>query len=106
MSADAHAAQNTQAVLLLQPLADSYNKGNLMLCESINTSDTSLLAVIGMPGPVELLVVAGIILLLFGKRLPEVMGSLGRSIVEFKKGASEDSEQDNEDASQSKVTES
>ena len=30
-----------------------------------------------------------IILLLFGKRLPDLMGSLGRSIVEFKKGARE-----------------
>lgn len=43
---------------------------------------------IGMPGPFEMLVVAAIILLLFGKRLPSVMGSLGRSITEFKKGVS------------------
>ena len=42
----------------------------------------------GMPGPLELLIIAMIILLLFGKRLPSVMGSLGRSIVEFKKGVS------------------
>ena len=34
----------------------------------------------------ELLIVAGIMLLLFGKRLPGVMHSLGKSIVEFKKG--------------------
>ena len=39
-----------------------------------------------MPGPVELLIVAGIILLLFGNRLPSVMRSMGRGIVEFKKG--------------------
>jgi len=37
-------------------------------------------------GPLELLIVAGIMLLLFGKRLPGVMRSLGKSIVEFKKG--------------------
>lgn len=47
-----------------------------------------LFAWIGMPGPWELIVVALIVLLLFGKRLPSVMGSLGRSVVEFKKGIS------------------
>jgi sec-independent protein translocase protein TatA len=41
---------------------------------------------LGMPGPVELLIVALIILLLFGNRLPGVMRSMGRGIVEFKKG--------------------
>lgn len=40
----------------------------------------------GMSGHWELLIIAGIILLLFGKRLPGVMRSLGTSIVEFKKG--------------------
>jgi sec-independent protein translocase protein TatA len=40
----------------------------------------------GMPGTWELVVVAGIALLLFGKRLPEVARSLGKGIVEFKKG--------------------
>ena len=34
----------------------------------------------------ELLIVGGIAVLLFGKRLPEVGRSLGKSIVEFKKG--------------------
>ncbi len=41
---------------------------------------------IGMPGPFELAIIAFVVLLLFGKRLPGVMGSLGKSIVEFKKG--------------------
>ncbi len=41
---------------------------------------------IGMPGPIELAIIAFVVLLLFGKRLPSVMGSLGKSIVEFKKG--------------------
>lgn len=40
----------------------------------------------GMPGPVELIVLALIVLLLFGKRLPSTMRSLGQSIVEFKRG--------------------
>jgi sec-independent protein translocase protein TatA len=35
----------------------------------------------------EILIVAGIVLLLFGNRLPGVMRSMGRGIVEFKKGA-------------------
>jgi sec-independent protein translocase protein TatA len=38
------------------------------------------------PGPMELLIVGVIALLLFGKRLPEVARSLGKGIVEFKKG--------------------
>ncbi len=37
-------------------------------------------------GPVELLVVGLVILLLFGNRLPTLMRSLGRGVVEFKKG--------------------
>jgi sec-independent protein translocase protein TatA len=37
-------------------------------------------------GPMELAIVGVIAVLLFGKRLPEVGRSLGKSIVEFKKG--------------------
>ena len=37
--------------------------------------------------PLQLLIVFAIVLLLFGNRLPDVMRSLGRSMVEFKKGA-------------------
>ncbi|MFH1267533.1 MAG: twin-arginine translocase TatA/TatE family subunit [Planctomycetota bacterium] len=38
------------------------------------------------PGPTEMVIVMAIALLLFGNRLPSVMRSLGRGIVEFKKG--------------------
>jgi sec-independent protein translocase protein TatA len=44
-----------------------------------------MLAMFGL-GPMELLIVAGIVLLLFGSRLPKVMRSLGEGIVEFKRG--------------------
>ncbi|QDT79085.1 twin arginine translocase protein A [Gimesia maris] len=43
----------------------------------------------GFPGWIEITIILVIILLLFGKRLPGVMNSLGRSIVEFKKGSQE-----------------
>jgi sec-independent protein translocase protein TatA len=46
----------------------------------------SSLAFITMPGGWEWLVIALFGLLIFGKRLPEVGKSLGRSIIEFKKG--------------------
>ncbi len=38
------------------------------------------------PGPMEMMIILGIAVLLFGKRLPEVGRSLGKGIVEFKKG--------------------
>jgi sec-independent protein translocase protein TatA len=40
----------------------------------------------GNLNPMELMVVFGIAVLLFGKRLPEVGRTLGKGIVEFKKG--------------------
>lgn len=45
-----------------------------------------LIAFLGLPGGSEWIVIALFGLLLFGKRLPEVGKSLGKSIVEFKKG--------------------
>ncbi len=41
---------------------------------------------IGMPGAPELIVIGVVALIIFGKRLPDVARSMGRSIVEFKKG--------------------
>ena len=40
----------------------------------------------GMPGGVEWIIILIVALLIFGRRLPEVMKSMGKGIVEFKKG--------------------
>ena len=40
----------------------------------------------GMPGPVELVVIGMIGLLLFGKRLPSIARSMGKSFNSFKAG--------------------
>ena len=40
----------------------------------------------GFMGGYEIVIIAGIALLLFGHRLPSVMRSLGRGVVEFKRG--------------------
>ena len=45
-----------------------------------------MLGMFGFPGHFELLIIAFIILLLFGNRLPSLMRSLGRGVVEFKAG--------------------
>jgi sec-independent protein translocase protein TatA len=49
-------------------------------------SPTAILAILGMPGGAEWIVILVIALLVFGRRLPEVGKSLGKGIVEFKKG--------------------
>lgn len=41
---------------------------------------------IGMPGPFEMLFIVVVALLIFGRRLPDIARSAGKSIVEFKKG--------------------
>ena len=46
---------------------------------------TSILAFY-MPGPFEWAAIAVVALLVFGRRLPDVARSVGKSIVEFKRG--------------------
>jgi len=53
---------------------------------------SALLGYFGLPGGVEILVLLAVILLLFGNRLPGAMRSLGRSVVEFKKGVHDNDE--------------
>lgn len=48
----------------------------------------------GMPSGIELLVIAGIVLLLFGgKKIPELAKGLGNGIKNFKKAVKEDEEE-------------
>jgi sec-independent protein translocase protein TatA len=47
------------------------------------------------PGPLELAIIAGIVLLLFGgSKLPSLMRNLGRSTNEFKRGMNESLDED------------
>ncbi len=50
-----------------------------------------LLSVFGA-GPWEMVIVALVILILFGNRLPKVMRSMGQGVTEFKKGLGESTE--------------
>lgn len=65
---------------------------------------TAPILAIGMPGPMELMIIMVIALLLFGRRLPDVMRSMGKSVVEFKKGI-RGIEDDIDDASTKSQTE-
>jgi sec-independent protein translocase protein TatA len=55
-------------------------------------------------GLLEMLIVMGVAVLLFGKRLPEVGRSLGRGIVEFKKGLNGVADELNDNSSSSGIS--
>ena len=58
----------------------------LISMTDLGATFNSLLAFMGLPMGMEWVVLLVLGLLIFGKRLPEVGRSLGRGIVEFKKG--------------------
>jgi len=41
------------------------------------------------PGPLELIIILAVLVLVFGRRLPDIARSVGRSLTEFKKGINE-----------------
>ncbi|MEK6797619.1 MAG: twin-arginine translocase TatA/TatE family subunit [Planctomycetota bacterium] len=51
--------------------------------------NNEVLAMFGLPGGMEWVVILIVGLLAFGRRLPDVARSLGKSIVEFKRGMRE-----------------
>lgn len=59
-----------------------------------------LVAIFGV-NYIEVLVVGAVVLLLFGNRLPSLMRSLGRSVVEFKQGVREIEDEKDEEKDES-----
>lgn len=58
-----------------------------------------ILAVFGLPGGMEIILIVLVIVLLFGaKKIPELMKGLGGGIKEFKKAASTDDEEESKNS--------
>jgi sec-independent protein translocase protein TatA len=48
------------------------------------------------PGPLEIVLILAVLVLVFGRRLPEIARSVGKSMTEFKKGLNEAKESKDE----------
>ncbi len=63
----------------------------------------NLSILLGMVGPWQIVIIAVIILLLFGgKKIPELMKGLGRGVKEFKEGINPDEEKEKEKEKENK----
>lgn len=73
--------------------------GNILLSSQNSTKDKTMFGL----GTSELLIIAGIVILLFGgKRLPELGKSMGNAITNFKKGLNEGDKKDNQTKDETK----
>jgi sec-independent protein translocase protein TatA len=62
--------------------------------ELLKIANMNLLVLLGMVGPWQIIVILAIVLLLFGgKKIPELMKGLGRGVREFKEGINPDEEE-------------
>lgn len=60
-----------------------------------------IIPLIGMPGPTEIIIILAIVLLLFGgRKIPELMRGLGKGMKEFKDAQSGSKEKDEDNINQ------
>ncbi|MBC34606.1 MAG: twin-arginine translocase TatA/TatE family subunit [Bacteroidetes bacterium] len=58
----------------------------------------NLFVILGMVGPWQIVIIAIIVLLLFGgKKIPELMKGIGRGVKEFKEGINPDEEKEKQE---------
>ena len=58
----------------------------------------NLVVILGMVGPWQIVILALVVILLFGgKKIPELMKGIGKGIKEFKSGINPDEDEDKKD---------